>query len=234
LEDDVPTFTTPGPIRAAIKLAVGEVTIVASDRSDTVVRVAPYNPARAADVKSAQHVDVGYTEDGLRIKQAHPWRHKYRRNSAPGTVSITVELPSGSEVRGKASLGTFRRHGLLGKCEFSAASGQLQLDEIGGDLRARNTNGSILVQRAHANIDARTSVGNIVVGEVVRGTADFATAVGEVEVGVHPDTAADLNVRSRLGRIRNTLTPGTSPVPTAAAVKIRARTSLDDIVIRRA
>jgi hypothetical protein len=232
LEDDVPTFITPAPIRAAIKLAVGEVTIVASDRSDTVVTVAPYNPSAAADVKSAQQVGVVYTADGLQIKQAYPWRHKYRRNSAPGTVSITVELPSGSEVRGRASLGTFRTQGLLGRCEFSANSGQMQLDEIGGDLRVRSSNGSILVQRAHANVDARTSVGNIVVGEVARGTADFTTAVGEVEVGVHPDAAADLNVRSRLGRIRNTLTPGTSPAADST-VKIRARTSLDDIVIRR-
>jgi hypothetical protein len=228
----VPTFMTPGPIRAEIKLAIGEVTIVASDRSDTVVTVAPYDPVRAADVTSAQQVGVAYTADGLRIKQAYPWRQKYRRNSAPGTVSITVRLPSGSEVRGKASLGTFRSQGLLGKCEFSSSSGQMQLDEIGGDLRARSSNGSILVQRAHANVDARTRVGNIVVGEVVRGSADFATQVGEVEVGVHPDTNADLNARSRLGRIRNTLAPRSSPAADTT-VKIRARTSLDDIVIRR-
>jgi hypothetical protein len=229
----VPTFTTPGPIRAAIKLAVGEVAIVASDRSDTVVTVAPHNPALAADVKSAQQVDVDYAADGLRIRQASGWHRGYRRNSAPGTVSVTVELPSGSEVRGQAYLGMFRSQGLLGKCEFNASSGsvQVQLDEIGDDLRVRTSNGSILVQRAHANVDARTGVGNIVVGEVVRGTVDLVAGVGEIEVGVRRDTVADLNVRSRLGQIHNTLTPGTAPAP-AAAVKIRARTSLNDIVIR--
>lgn len=228
----MPTFTTPGPIRAAIDLAAGEVAILASERNDTVVTVTPHDPAVAADVRSAREVDVGYTPDGLRIKQGWPWREKYRKNAAPGNVSIIVELPSGSQVRGKASLGTFRSHGLLGKCEFTSSSGQLQLDEIGGDLRVRSTNGNILIERAHASVDAKTSVGNIVVGEVVRGTVDLETEVGEVEVGVRPGTDANLNVRSRLGRIHNTLTSGASPA-SAASVKIRARTRLDDIVIRR-
>ncbi|MFC6085311.1 DUF4097 family beta strand repeat-containing protein [Sphaerisporangium aureirubrum] len=229
----MPTFRTPEPIKAEITLAVGEVAIIAGDRDDTVVTVAPYDPELPLDVKAAREVDVSYTADGLRIRQGHPWRHRYGRDSAPGTVSITVELPSGSEVRGKAYLGTIRGEGLLGRCRFTAYSGQLQLAAVGGDLRARSNNGSILVQRADANVDARTKVGNIVVGEVLRGTVDLVTQVGEVEVGVHPDSTADLNARSRLGRVRNTLPAGRRPASAAATVRIRARTSLDDIIIRR-
>jgi DUF4097 and DUF4098 domain-containing protein YvlB len=229
----MPTFTTPDPIRAIIELAAGEVAILASDRVDTVVKVAPYDPARDADVESAQRVDIDYTGGQLRIKQDWPWRRKYRRASSPGTVSVTVELPSGSEVRGKTSLGTIRSEGLLGTCEFNASSAHLQLDEIRGDLRARNSNGSILVQRAHGNVDAKTSIGNVVIGEVIRGSIDLETEVGEVEVGVHPATTADLDARSPLGRILNTLTAETSSVSAAATVKIRARTRLDDIIIKR-
>lgn len=228
----MPTFTTPGPIRAAIDLASGEVVILASDRNDTVVTVAPHDPAAAADVRSAREVDIDYSAGGLRIKQTWRWREKYRRDACIGHVSITVELPSGSEIRGKTSFGTFRSQGLLGKCDFTSSLGQLQLDEVGGDLRARNSNGNILVQRAHASVNAKTNVGNIVVAEVVRGSVDLQTGIGEVEVGVSPDTDADLDVRSRLGQIRNALIPGASPVP-AASVKIRARTRVDDIVIRQ-
>jgi|SRR5215470_4112894 len=235
----LPTFTTPEPIQVTIKLAAGEATIVASERGDTVVTVAPHNPDLATDVQAARRVAVDYTGNTLRIGQAFPWHSRLSSKKLPGMVSITVELPSGSQVRGDAAMGSFRSRGLLGKCTFSASYGGIQLDEIGDDLRVKNSHGSIHVQRAHANVNARTSAGNILVGEVVRGTVDIATAVGEVEVGVRPGTAAHLDLRTRLGRIRNALSPGTanpmppgnSPAP-ADAVTIHARTNLDDILIR--
>jgi hypothetical protein len=235
----LPTFTTPEPIQVTIKLAVGVATIVASERGDTVVTVAPHNPDLASDVQSARRVTVDYTGNTLRISQAFPWHFKFSTRKLPGMVSITVELPSGSRVHGEATMGAFRSRGLLGKCTFSASYGGIQLDEINDDLRVKSSHGSILVQRAHANVNARTSAGNIVVGEVVRGTVDVATAVGEVEVGVRPGTAAHLNLRTRLGRIRNALSPGTAnetapgnPPAPADAVTIHARTNLDDILIR--
>ncbi|MEV5407898.1 hypothetical protein AB0K60_03525 [Thermopolyspora sp. NPDC052614] len=229
----MPTFNTPEPIRATITVAAGEVAIVAGDRADTVVTVEPYDPAQPTDIEAVQEVDIGYTEaDGLWVRQGHPWRYRYLGEPPPGTVSITVRLPTGSEVRGRAYLGTIRSEGLLGACEFSASSGRLQLAEIGGDLRARNRNGSILVQRADANVDAKTNVGNIVVGEVARGTVDLATDIGEVEVGVRPGTGVDLSAHSKLGRVLNRL-PAENGTASASTVKIRARTSLDDIIIRR-
>ena len=52
------------PIDLAIHLPVGEIEVVAGDRTDTVVTVSPTNPAKAVDRRGA-----GLTVGGQRIRR---------------------------------------------------------------------------------------------------------------------------------------------------------------------
>jgi hypothetical protein len=230
----MPTYATPEPISVNVDLAIGDVKIIATDRSDTVVTVTPSDSVSDVSAKAAQWVRVDQSPGSLTIKQSVPGLHKFSLTGPKlGIITVTVELPTGSHVRGKTALGTVHSEGRLGGFEFTSEFGGFQLGEVTHTLRVKGTTGDIVVERAHADVDAKTTTGSIRVGEVVRGTVVLTTSVGEIEVGVRQGSAAKLDVRTRLGRVRNTLNGVDSPAQFSNKVKVRARTNLDDIIVRR-
>jgi DUF4097 and DUF4098 domain-containing protein YvlB len=229
----MPTYATPQPISVEVDLEVGDLTFVASDRSDTVVAVTPTDPNNDASVQAAGRVRVAYSSGTLEIKQSVPWHHKFSRNPKPRLVSIVVELPADSHVRGKTNLGTVSTQGRLGAFEFTLDCGDFRLAEVTDGLRVKGSAGSIEVQRAHADVDAKTSTGSIRIAEVIRGTVELATSLGEIEVGVRQGSAVNVDARTKLGRVRNTLNGVDDPAQFADTVKVRARTNLEDIIVRR-
>jgi DUF4097 and DUF4098 domain-containing protein YvlB len=228
----MPTFRTPEPILVEIDLAVGDVTIAASDRTDTVVTVTPTDPDSNVSVEAAQRVQIDHSARALEIKQSLPWYHNYSKSLPSGFVTITVEVPSGSRVHGETALGTFSSKGRLGDCDLSLAYGEFRLDEV-DTLHIKGANGNVVVQRAHSNVDVKTSTGNIRIAEVRSGTVSLTTAVGAIEIGVRQGSAANLDARTKLGRVRNALSSVDRPSTDTNTVKIRARTNLDDIVVRQ-
>lgn len=229
----MPTFTTPAPVTVTIDLAVGDVHLIASDRTDTVVTVSPNNPNSNQDVQAAERVEVGNTPGAVEIRQTIPWHLRFSRTGDVGMITVTVEVPTGSHVRGSVALGAFHGEGRLGDCEFASDYGDIRLAEVANSLRVKGTVGNIQIGRAHADVDAKTTTGNINVDEVIRGTVVLATATGGIELGIRSGTAARLDVRTKLGRVRNTLNSVEAHHSYADTVKVRARTNLDDIVIRR-
>ncbi|MEE1753564.1 DUF4097 family beta strand repeat-containing protein [Streptomyces sp. SP18CS02] len=112
-------------------------------------------------------------------------------------------------------------------------NGETTIGEVAGDLRVNASNGRISVDAVQAGIDAKSANGDIRVGEVVRGQAELQTAAGEVEIGIRRSTTAWLDVNTKLGKVRNSLDPSDGPGSSDETVKVRARTGIGDIVIRR-
>lgn len=63
----MPSYETPEPISVTLELGAGHVRVVASDRTETVVTVAPTDEADETDVKAAQQVRVDYANGVLRM-----------------------------------------------------------------------------------------------------------------------------------------------------------------------
>jgi len=229
----MPTFTTPQPISVTLALAVGDVHMIATDRTNTIVTVTPNDPGNSQDVEAAERVLVDHTAGSLQIRQTLPWHVHYSKTRDIAGLTVTIEVPTGSHVRGNIALGTFLSEGRLGECELTSDYGDIRLGEIGNCLRVKGTVGSIVVGRAHADVDAKTTTGNIHVAEVIRGSVVLATAAGGIELGIRNGTAARLDVRTKLGRVLNSLNAVQATNEYADTVKVRARTNLDDIVIRR-
>jgi len=59
----MPTFDTPEPISVTVEIGVGDIRIVASDRTDTVVEVRPSDEAKKSDVTAAEQTRVEYAGD---------------------------------------------------------------------------------------------------------------------------------------------------------------------------
>ena len=64
----MPTFATPEPILADLEPVVGNVRIVASDRTDTVVEVVPLDASNASDVKAAEQTVVEFSGGKLSVR----------------------------------------------------------------------------------------------------------------------------------------------------------------------
>jgi DUF4097 and DUF4098 domain-containing protein YvlB len=139
----------------------------------------------------------------------------------------------------------------VGNADLSTGSGEVRVDEVDGslvvrnsngdtrigtitgDLRVKAANGDIVVGRAPRTVVARTACGDIRIGEVVQGVVELKSGAGELEIGIHPGTAAWLDVSSQYGRVHNALDTAEGPAPSDETVEIRARTGLGDIAIRR-
>jgi DUF4097 and DUF4098 domain-containing protein YvlB len=146
--------------------------------------------------------------------------------------TITVNRAVGrTEVTGSGEL---RIREIDGSAVVKNLNGTTWLGEVTGDVRCNAANGDITVDRAHATVGATTAHGDVRIGEVVRGAVRLVTAAGELEVGIRQGTAALLDVRSRFGSIRSSLTAADAPAPSDTTVDVHARTSYGDIVIRRA
>lgn len=137
-----------------------------------------------------------------------------------------TEVTTGS---GKVSIGA-----IDGTATIKNANGDTRIGEVTGNLRSSSANGDISVDRAHAAVEAKTSLGSIRIGEVVRGSVEIETSAGELEVGIREGTAAYLDVSTRFGHVRNSLETSEGPERAVETAEVRARTSYGDVVIRRA
>ena len=104
---------------------------------------------------------------------------------------------------------------------------------MAGDLRVQAANGSITVDRAGASVVAKSSNGDVRLGEVARGSVVLETALGDLEIGIPEGVPAWLDARAVAGRVQNALEPGSAPDPAAESVEVRARTTAGNVLIRR-
>ncbi|NGO68858.1 DUF4097 family beta strand repeat-containing protein [Streptomyces boncukensis] len=155
----MPRFDTPAPVSLTLHVAVGTTRIAASGLPESTVAVHPGDPDREADVKAADQTRVSYA-DGRLLVATPKGRGLFSR---PGSVSVEITLPEGSEVHGTASMGDFTCTGRLGDC------------------RLKSSAGDILVARADA-VHAVTQYGDVAV-EYAAGSAQLTTASGALRAG---------------------------------------------------
>ena len=108
------------------------------------------------------------------------------------------------------------------------------IGELDGDVKFRAASGSLGVRRLHGNVNAQTASGDVTVATAVKGAVSVQTSSGEVEVGIAEGTAAQLDVRTRSGAVRNTLAPSDGPAEGDETLVVHARTGSGDVVVQRA
>jgi DUF4097 and DUF4098 domain-containing protein YvlB len=143
-----------------------------------------------------------------------------------GTVAGTATVKNGN---GATEVGE-----VTGGLKTNAANGDISVGIAHSSVDAKCANGRIEIGVAHAGVDAMASNGAIRVGDVTRGRIDLRTSVGDLEVGIHEGTAAWLDLNPKYGTVRNSLGSAAGPEDSDETVEVHARTSVGDIIIRRA
>ncbi|GAA5056485.1 DUF4097 family beta strand repeat-containing protein [Nocardia callitridis] len=153
-----------------------------------------------------------------------------RANTSAG--HITVRQVTGDVVvdtsTGKVDLGE-----VDGAVEVKNSNGDTEIEAATGNVRVRSANGSVTIGRPGADVVVRTSHGAVRLAEVVRGSVEIATGMGELTVGIAEGTAAWLDMNTSFGQVHNLLDNTTAPDKSDETVEVRGRTSFGDITIRR-
>ena len=176
----MPAFDTPQPILAVVEIITAAVRIRAAERATTSVDVAPTDPANPEDVRLAQQTRSSTPTAGSRSG---------RRSCTPGrpgnagSIDVTIELPSASDLQASGQMASFDCDGPLAK------------------LRIKTGIGPIRVDRA-ATLTLKAGAGDIEVG-AVSGHAEISAGSGDIRVRELDGTGRDQELqRRRVGRQR--------------------------------
>ncbi|WP_037355807.1 hypothetical protein [Amycolatopsis orientalis] len=157
-----------------------------------------------------------------------------------------VRLDRVAGLRGNLGAGGLVVAHVGGDAVIEGSAAGLRLGEVEGEIRCQGANGEVWIGHARSDValggangsfDIGTADGSVVakaahcpirIGRVTRGQVELSNAAGGIEVGVSAGIAADVDAKSTKGAVRNSLsTPGGG----SGALKVHARTRLDDIVL---
>jgi DUF4097 and DUF4098 domain-containing protein YvlB len=190
----MPVYPTPGPIAVTIELSVGDVRLIATDRTDTAVHVRPSNTNDDSDVQAAQQTRVDHTDGTLTIRG--PKSRAFDFSKKTRAVTVLIELPTGSAVHADISAGDVHSTGTLGDCRFKTSVGHFRLDHT-GPLRL-STTGHITAETITGDADITTGSGQIHLGHI-DGTAQVKNSNGHTAIGT---VTGRLRARAANGDIR--------------------------------
>lgn len=187
----MPTYSTPTPIDVAIHLPVGEIVVIAGDRTDTVVTVSPTSAAKAVDRRGADETTVDF--DGQRLTVTAP-KPRFSIIGPSESVDMRIELPTGSRLTAEISSGNVRVTGRLGATRLKCSNGAAEVDTT-GDLWLRAGNGNTTVGTAEGDIEITADHGQIRIGTVT-GDAILKASHGSITVG---ECGGDLDAKLSYG-----------------------------------
>lgn len=174
----MPIFTTPQPIDLAINVQVGAIDVIATDRQDTLVTVAPTNPGRAVDVRGADETTVAF--DGQRLTVVGP-RPRISVFGPSESIDVTVELPTGSRLSAELAVGALRTQGRLGATRVKNSTGPVDIAEA-GDVWVRASHGNATVGHADGNLEVTADHGQIR-ATTIAGDAILKASHGSIRIG---------------------------------------------------
>ncbi|MCW4456984.1 DUF4097 domain-containing protein [Microbacterium sp. MPKO10] len=208
-----------------LDIQMGTIEIIATDRTNVSVSVAPSNPKRSGDSATAERTRVTASSDTIEVITPRRWAVL-----GPGdSVDIIIKTPLGSHVDARLGYGFLRATGALGDVSIDSGSGDTTLDTTRnltsngghGTLRCAAVLGNASVKLASGNarigrIDGDAQItgshGNIDVGRL-GGSSVLKTASGSIEIGTSVD---DLTATTAYGSLQvGELSNGTTHVQSA-------------------
>ncbi|WP_291054347.1 DUF4097 family beta strand repeat-containing protein [Herbiconiux sp.] len=203
----MPEYSTPEPIDLAVNLQVGALDIIASDRPDTVVTVAPTNPGKAVDRRGAEETKVEF--DGRRLTVTGP-KPRLSWIGPTESVDLRIELPAGSRLTAEIAVGAVRSTGRLGATRIKASMGPVEL-EATGDLWLRAGHGNASVDTIAGGAEITADHGQLRIGALA-GDALLKASHGSIQLG---ETGGEVEAKLSYGDLEITRALGSVTAKTA-------------------
>ncbi|MFF2363691.1 DUF4097 domain-containing protein [Streptomyces sp. NPDC058122] len=226
----MPSFDTSAPISVTAYVYAGSIQFTAGDRPDTVVEVRPRDPKKDLDVRAAGQTEVAYASGTLTITTP-----KANLLGRGGTVDVTVELPTGSDIDVSGAAARVLGEGRLGEVRVDTSAGDVRLDTT-GPLRLKVSHGSTLVDRVEGTAEITSSTGNVRVGLVdgpavlknSHGTTTVGAVTGELRVN---GANGAIDIRRAEASVTGTTTNGLLRIAEVARGNVQLETSNGSIEV---
>ncbi len=180
------TFDTPGPTSLYVELGSGDLTIRAEDVLETTVTV---------DGKTADDVVVEQRGNQI-VVLASQRRTGFFAGS--NELSVSVTLPTDSELSTKLGSADLDASGRLGTAKIRSGSGEVRIDELGGEALVETGSGDIEIDSVVGDLRIKSGSGDIEVDRL-GGSAAISTGSGDVEIGT---AHGEVQVKSGSGDMR--------------------------------
>jgi DUF4097 and DUF4098 domain-containing protein YvlB len=189
------TFATPHPVLVFVHNEVGSTSITAHRKDTSQVSLSGDTPGGKELVGRATVVcrpRVGRDIVVVKVPRVHGMKF-IRRNG----VTVRVDVPEGSDVRVISASADVELNGSLGRTTVKTASGAFTADDV-TDLRAKTASGDIEVDTVGGALRAQSAAGDL---RCVRvdGPASVTTVSGDIEVG---SAGGQIDVRVTSGDVR--------------------------------
>jgi hypothetical protein len=191
----MPRFDTPAPISVTVELGVGNLRVLAADRSDTTVEVRPSDAAKKSDVAAAEQTQVDFDGGRLLIRAPKGWRQWTPRGGSE-SIDVEVALPADSDVHVKAGIAELRCAGRLGACDLKTGVGEIRVEQA-GSVQIKTGAGDITVEHAVGHADLVTGSGSVQISSI-DGTAEIKNSNGSTWIG---EVTGELKVKAANGKI---------------------------------
>jgi hypothetical protein len=191
------TFETPEPISVTVELGVGDLRIVASERTDTVVDVRPSDPSKRSDVMAAEQTLVECANGRLLVRAPKGWR-KWSPLGPRGyeSIDVQIDVPTGSSLSGQMGAGGMGSNGRVGRCAFRSGVGSIRVDEA-ASVELKTGAGDVVVDRVDGTAEITTGSGAIGIASV-DGHAVVKNGNGETWIG---EVTGEARVNAANGRV---------------------------------
>jgi DUF4097 and DUF4098 domain-containing protein YvlB len=173
-------FQTPAPISVSLQFGIGDLRLVASESTETVVKVVPTDPTKEGDVTAAKQTRVEHASGSLLVRGPKNWR-QWTPWGGRDSIDVEIQLPEGSRVSAEMTMASVRGIGRLGELEVKTGLGDIRVDEA-GPMKIRTGYGEVMVGRVGGDADVKTGSGRIDISSV-RGSATVKNLNGETRIG---------------------------------------------------
>lgn len=186
------TFSTPEPVALRVRFDAGAITVVASDRGDTVVEVRPGRPGNNSDAEHAAATIV--EQHGNEIVVSAPDVKRFFGRSP--SLDIAVALPTGSAVDIHVAAADVKLSGRYGSVDVTSASGDVSIDRA-ADTMVSVASGDVTCEAADGNLTVKSASGDVRFGDVAA-RAIISTASGDIS---GHDIGASAELRTASGDV---------------------------------
>jgi len=170
-------FPAAGPIQASIRIAAGDVRVIAEQRDTVIVDIRPGTRGEAAE-QAAANTLVEMSGNALVVETPQARGFIIRRTPP---VNISIRVPLDSALTGRSASADFMCDGRFGSCDINSASGDVRIEYVAGDFSRRAASGDVQFGRIDGSASINTASGDVR-GDSVGGDFNSKTASGDVNI----------------------------------------------------
>jgi DUF4097 and DUF4098 domain-containing protein YvlB len=180
-------FETPGPLALELRMPAGEIQVVASERTDTIVELdSSSSRDEVTQAIEEARIEIRRRGDGHGVIVDVRPRRRFGITFDRGEITMRVSCPHDADVEISTASGDIDLRGRLGGLSAEVASGDLRAEELNGRVEVKSASGDVALDLVGGEASVATASGDVFVRSV-HGEAILRSASGDIRV----DEAAD-------------------------------------------